>query len=462
MRKILLGILAFYCLSSPDYIMAGPFVAYSLKEAERRITVSGKTDQDVVNLGGITDLAGMVYYPDHHELIIVGKINDGKPPLYLDDLVVAMRALFIHKKYPLVSIDRTPETSQTKKQVVTFEGGLENTVLGKDMLEADVVLKKLALGKVTSPLSEVPSYLSLSVKDAEGGIKEDHVNSRFWFFPVNPALAVREGVFAIMNFGVGVETEVVYAETKGKKAKKLAAIRDEVGEEFAQKVAAHINNLSGHYPILARVRPIIAMVALAEGVRNIKAESALNFWLTAYEIPRVDTPQYYELLQMSQQLPHNHLTLILSGGMVVNPLVVRLEAGDVTALKEAVLNSRPAGNALTWHPPLEGWQLPGTEQIAPMPGTASAQSGKGGFTLDRIIIDSDLSVTFGPHAVYSTPLSLSSVPVPRFEIYDRILPAGGVQIAPKPQKKGSGGKELEDKVMKSRPTSGSRSWEVPD
>jgi len=51
--------------------------------------------------------------------------------------------------------------------------------------------------------------------------------------------------------------------------------------------------------------------------------------------------------------------LKLSGGVKMNALVLRLRDGDATALYDAVLNSRPLGNPLSWQIPLDGWTIPG-------------------------------------------------------------------------------------------------------
>ena len=56
--------------------------------------------------------------------------------------MVALRARFIHGKWPLVSIDPTEETKKTDMQIVRFEGGIEETQFGQDLFDADYRLKE--------------------------------------------------------------------------------------------------------------------------------------------------------------------------------------------------------------------------------------------------------------------------------------------------------------------------------
>ncbi len=366
----------------PSITYAGPFVAYSMKEAEKRLSDSGRGNSELIELGGITDLAGMVYDDKNKDLIIVGQINKGKPPITLDDLVVSMRAVFIYKKTPTVSIDKTPETITSKKQTVNYEGGIENTHLGKDMLDADILLKNLALGK--KEVQKVDSYVSLKANQSQEGKDEEYIASRFWFKNMTPSLAVREGVFAIMDMRVGIETEVVYAEDKGVPLQELPGIRDKIGDEFARQAIENLSDISQDFPVLTRAMPILALVSLAKGMETLQMDVQLDYWLHDYKVPCVETLKYYDLIEENREINGRNMLLTVSGGFDTNPLVIKLKKGNVTALKEAVLNSRPSGNALIWHPPLEGWQIPGVEDIE-YEQNASSSSRKNGFSLDSIL-----------------------------------------------------------------------------
>jgi len=361
---------------------AGPFVAYSLKESERQLKAGKRNDQLVVELGGITDIAGLVYDPATADVIIVGQINEGRPKIVLDDLVVAMRSVLVHHEYPLVSIDKTPQTPETKMQKVRFEGGIERTHLGATMLEADVVLKKLALDLLPGQLWGVDSYVAMSVQEAERVEDDDHIASRFWFKCDAPALAARDDVFAIMELGVSVETEVLAAEIDGKPVDDLSSIEDEIGTRFARQMEASLDDLATQYPVLGHARSILALVALVQGMETLGIRPELQYWLREHSVGRSDTPGEFSLLQVQREVKGRDMIMSVSGGFEINPMVVRLQSGEVGALKEAVLTSRPADNTLVWHPPLDGWQIPGTPELA-VPSTASSSSADSACMLER-------------------------------------------------------------------------------
>lgn len=450
MRKLRMIVCSmFIAIVFPHSSEAGLFVAYSMKEAQRRSAAAGQANPGIVELGGITDIAGMVHDKKNKDLVIVGQANEGRPKITLDDLVVAMRAGFVHNKTPLVSIERTPETVATRKQVIHWEGGIENTQIGKDMLEADVLLKEIALARVQADVWGVRSYFSMIAEQARKEKEEEHIASRFWFKNFRPSLAVREGVFAIMELDVGVETEVLFAEINGKRVQDLSGTRDEVGDTFAEQVAMNLSDLSVGYPVLARARPILALVSLAEGMKQLDVKSQLDFWLYEYKLPPVETPKYYELIEVNEEIEGRNLMLTVSGGIELNPIVVRLKKGYVSALKEAVLNSKPPGNVLIWHPPLEGWHIPGTEDIEMGQSLNSSSGRKGGFSVDRVLSKAGETSPAIGSGLYSSSLPPVRAEIPKFDVYGN-LPSqkvahdvGGVMLDGV-AKVGSGGKAQVD------------------
>ncbi len=399
-------------LLTPHLCEAASFVAYSLKEAERRLQgdSSARLARDLHSLGGITLIAGLVYDRATDDLIVVGQVDDRHPPITLDDFATVARAVFLHRKYPLVSIDRTPETATTRKQKVVFEGGVENTQLGADMLAADVLLKQIALDRVGAGIWGVESYVTLSAEAAEKSHRKDHISSRFWFIPRRPSLAVREDVFAIMDLDVGVETEVLGSVLNGKALKEASGSRDEAGDRFAQLLERNLADLSRDHPPLARVRPILALVALAEGIRGLGSQVNLEYWVKDYPVPVVETPGEYDLIETTRKLKGVDVSMLLSGGIELNPMVLRLESGDISALREAVLRSRPARDALSWQPPLDGWNIPGA-RTASSTLTAPSSPGKAaGFSLEKQFLNRGAAAPIPPSS------SLHMVPPPRASI----------------------------------------------
>jgi hypothetical protein len=341
---------------------ATSFLAYSFREAERRLRTPAGASAEVGELGGITHLVGILYDAETRDLILVGQVNPGEPPITLDDFVVALRALFIHKAWPLVSIDKTPETVRTGLQHVRFEGGIANSAFGKAVLDADVILKLLALHRLPE-IAGLQSYLALSVEAAKSHAgDQERVSTRFWFHPLGASFVTREGVFVVNEFAVGVHAQVVNAN--GAAVGTPAGVRDEPGERFAQALTTRFAAFSDARPEVRRLKPLFDLVALAKGVQALPSRPDLGYWLREYPVPRVETPSEYALLTRQETItrPDDAHVLTIDGGIALNPLVMRLEDGDVTALRDAVLRARPKAAALTWRLPLAGWQTPGTSQ----------------------------------------------------------------------------------------------------
>jgi len=63
--------------------------AISLRVLEQ--TLKAGSSQQAFKLCGITRLSGFVVDPDSKDIILVGKVDPSYPPLWADDLVVALR-----------------------------------------------------------------------------------------------------------------------------------------------------------------------------------------------------------------------------------------------------------------------------------------------------------------------------------------------------------------------------------
>lgn len=424
----------------PCIAEARSFVAYSMNVAENRLKGAGHSNDELQKLGNMSRIAGMVYDEKNRDLIIVGQVTAEEQEIKLDDFVTALRSVLVHKKYPLVSIDRTEETAETGKQKVYFEGGINNTGYGQHLLEADILLKKLALGLLPTELWGVESYFSMSldqIRDIHSD-KEDQVQSRFWFYPIKPSLAIREDVFAIRDLEIGVKTEVMYAQINGESIDDLSSVRDTVGDEFARRITTNFDDLRVSYPELARLKTLLDLVAIAKGIDELKLESDINYWLDDYELSEVTTPEQYELLKREEKVKIKNkykFMLEVSGGIDLDPIILRLQAGDVTALRDAVINSRPDRNTLTWRVPLEGWTIPGSpDEDSYDERDLFASKDRNGFSLNRKVHAAG-SQGIDPTMKTYNSINAHSVKMPSVSTYSSLIPkrhesvrVGGVML----------------------------------
>jgi hypothetical protein len=377
-------------------VRAESYVAYSLREAARLAQTDQKNDPKLTGLGGITRIAGFVYDRDGRDLILVGEIVADWPSARLDDLVLALRMRLVDDVWPLVSIDPLSDTPRTGLYYVVFHGPLAGTTFGEAMLECDILLKQYSLGAL-APIDPAKSYKDLSgqrlveaiqakglrvtstrwltpdksqatVKRMKGRAVRtvDVLQSRFWFEHQSgwDSLA-RDDVFCINDLRVTLAAKLDYAGNgQGGPQSPAAGRKDAAANAFATGFAQHLGELAGEYPRLKCLKILFDMMAVAEGVRELKERPNLEFLLNGYSVTAVPTAktvkaiEQYCVVERSDRVTQ---AVCLSGGIELRPEIKWLNEGDVSQLRKAVLQSRPGAQALTWPLDLAGWNMPNCE-----------------------------------------------------------------------------------------------------
>lgn len=355
-----LYIIVLICFIFTKEINATEYVAYSLNTAKSKIlsTPRGKDYREfhpsVFTLGGITTMRGLVYDTKNGDVILVGERSPNRAILTLDDFIVALRAKHVYGKWPSVSIDPTPETEETQMQTVRYEGGIENTQFGQDLFEADYRLKKIGMGFIQPGIDRFRNYwdlLTFEELKREVGSKRK-ICSRFWFYPILPSVTVREDLAAIKGLKVGVFTEVLSAEIDGKEVSNLSTFQDVPGSIFAKQISDNFEQLSKIHLSFSRVQGLNEMVALTKAIEEMETTPALSYWLQDYHIKRIPTKKKIETVKRKGVYSE------LSGGVQLMAIALRLRSGDVTALKEAVLKTRPNISCLSWRFIVDEWIIP--------------------------------------------------------------------------------------------------------
>ncbi|MCK4245543.1 MAG: tetratricopeptide repeat protein, partial [Candidatus Omnitrophica bacterium] len=254
-----------------------------------------------------------------------------------------------------------------------FEGGIENTEFGQDLFDADYRLKQIGMGLLPSGVPGLKTDWDLGMeraKEAPGGSYK--ISSRFWFYPVLPSVSVREDVVAIKGLKVGVFTEVLSAEIDGKKIEDLSTFQDKAGDRFAKAVSENFDGFARVHPSFSRLQGLDEMVALTRAMEEIEERPDLDWWLMEYQVNQVDTREELMVLKRREEyrVPvsggYYEGYWEVSGGVELMAIALRLKAGDVTALREAVLKTRPIGNPLSWTFSVDDWGITGPIQEADM------------------------------------------------------------------------------------------------
>lgn len=372
---------------------AGSMRAFSLRQADRMLEEGSTADQNLRTLGGITRITGMVFDRENADVILIGKVVEDLPPATLDDLVVALRCRLLKGQYPKVSIDMLEETQKTKLQEVRFEGGIERTQFGSDFLQSDVILKRYSL-HLLSQVQGLSSYLSLYEKAttkqmetsghpvevvtwlseeesrkaverlaAKTPSESETVQSRFWFHVMDDQSFIKEldDVYLIQELRLGVKAEPIHRSRADSSGKKTEQPKDEVGEEFARQFSEQYQKACNEHPALKRLKLLFELTCIAEGMANLgSSRPALDHLTHKYPVGPVETPEKYPLVQRVGEFHGKGevTTLVqLSGGIDMEAILLALEDGDVSALKMAVLESRPGPRSLCWTLPLDDWTM---------------------------------------------------------------------------------------------------------
>lgn len=373
---------------------AGEIRAFSLREANRQLSMGMDFHEQLKTIGGITRFAGMVYDQKTQDIILIGKVRKELPPVMLDDFIVALRSRLNGRAYPLVSIDRVGHTAKSGMQDVRFDGGIKGTQFGRDFLDSDIVLKHYSLD-LLEKIKGIDPYLRLyegttkekllqqnkqvekvkwfSEKDSKKIIdghkgktvrENSMAQSRFWFYvmPEESFIVEREGVYVIEGLRLGVRAETIVKKSTDNKGLTSNGGKDEVGERFARQFSDGFRRASEKHHALKRLKALFDLVAIAEGIAHLEKRPALQHLIHAYAVRNKATPERYRLVRRVGEFRTGDdkvaALVELSGGIKLEAILLALEDGDVSALRTVVLASRPSSNALSWKIPLASWEMP--------------------------------------------------------------------------------------------------------
>ncbi len=477
-----------------------PFIAYSLREACVQAR-AGRTTRELLGLGGLTRIGGMVYDRDSGDIILIGLAVPGQPEAGLDDLAVALRARLLYDEFPLVSIDPVEGTEKTKLQKVRFSGHLEDTPYGADFLKCDIVLKLYSLQRLKAVPSVRPYNLHLEddIRDSvrvagsqvvgihwltpEEGIKlsESHrgmavadsasYQARFWFYvrePYNVAYKPKREspeVFCIRELDLCVQSENILQDN--------LQLRDKARERFSEEMTAHFDEVCLEYPALKKLKVLYDLVAVADAIRTIKERPYLRYLLEEYRILPVRTDPNYKLQELYgfvERTDDLHHLLRISGGIELRPqteVVELLNEGEIMQLRSVVVNSRPSPGALTWRLPLDGWRMPNTRDLklwtVDQEGTpdgmlTGSRQGTGCSILSQSVILNPKAMAGGNAASRFSGFAPGHAPPPLRGVSMRMTVS---DESFKPMKETEADALRED-ILKSRPSSDALSWPAPE
>lgn len=346
-------------------------IALSLRAAESQ-AARGDVPHDVRNLGGMTRLLGAVHDPERQDVILVGEVRPGEVPLSIDELAVMLRACVTSDCAPLVSIDPAPDSEKTGLQSVRYEGGIADTNVGRILLEADAVLKKLALGDEGSGDRMFPSYFDLIADERDS---KRRVATRFWFFVPSSAVPAiwRQGAgdraVALLDLPIGVRTQMELAGARLAEPND----RDEAAERFVTGLNSQAEMLLKK-PEISRLQVMMGLAIIARKLANFRGNAALHHWTAVYRPAAVPTRRDFPLLSRHGRVRGDKgmdIALRIDGGVDLAQAFSGIEDGRAEWFGRFVLAARPSDGALLWPVPLGQW--PGARASGPLTEKATAE-----------------------------------------------------------------------------------------
>lgn len=268
---------------SPELIESSTARVLSLKHLDQAVKkaldAGNSVPEALKNLAGLQRIDIVRIDPANHDILIVGPaegfapdgsgqiagITTGRPPLQLDDLVVALRATMAGERDLGVSIDPTPEnlaklqsyvssnTSVTStanaqqrlrnmgkilgNQVISLWGVPEESHFALALVEADLRMKRIALGLDPSGVRRVTSHLTL-LRPQGNSLQ------RWWFMPFYEPIATNADrtVFEIKGQRAQLMAQEEISNADGQRAS--SAFTRKTTEKFAENFTEHFEELA--------------------------------------------------------------------------------------------------------------------------------------------------------------------------------------------------------------------------
>ena len=298
--------------------------------------------------GEITRITSVLFDEARGQLIFVGDAQAGQPPLILDDFVVALRATYVLKQDPAVSIG-TEASGIADYKKVRYDGGTANTSFGQTMFAADYALKTLSIGRdsTRTPVSlDLDGFKSV----VEWTVELDELvlgmlwNSRVWFVPGHVDIRKRQDGRGIL---VGDIPVVVLSESRF----YHRSLRQQGVETFASFLTKNYDALGARYPAVAKLAQLAQLVAVAKWMRDhrIPIDAA---WVEDYPLSWVITPTMVRAATARRDAtgPTGAVTFEMEGGVSFRePNDYGVDDAKVEAVEAQVLASRPVGaGAAAW------------------------------------------------------------------------------------------------------------------
>jgi hypothetical protein len=334
----LLHVLGWGSVQTADAASSGPpTVAVSLRILQERligIPRGGKIPEDIATFGGMTEICGYMIDEEKRDIILLGRADPSKPPLFFDDFVIALRNAWneyaersqntIIYSFPGCSIDPSPKVlakltsivsdvnngddpgsinrqitewhkTCRENQTVRVMGVPRETRFAGIMVQADYDMKGIADGSDSLEIPGFSGLMDLRIESARRSLKQTGQIevapaslNRFWFFPGEVVYEAIPEFALIEKCPVELLTEEEHVTKVGTTIGTGHA--DPLAAEFARNLTRMYSQVSKERPIYADLEGLFREVAVAKMMRHQMASSIsgldIDYLLKAHGVAR--------------------------------------------------------------------------------------------------------------------------------------------------------------------------------
>ena len=287
----------------------------SLKQLDEQLAeiakASGEVPAELKYLAGLTRIDYLVVDREARDIALVGPaeafapdlqgrmrgVASGRPVLNLEDLLVAWRTVYSGVTSVTCSIDPTPEglaafnavarqnlvtppnaigqlfntlTTKLGRQVVTVSGVSNDTHFAVVLVEADLRMKRIAIGKDPSGVRGVTSHLSLMRQG-------DAASSRWWFVPLYDPIETSEdrSLYHLSGQRLQLLGQDEFTNSQGQRSNtpfnKLGTTK------FVQQFTEKLPELAVAHPAFAELQNLFDWMVVCTLIRRHQLEASIQW-----------------------------------------------------------------------------------------------------------------------------------------------------------------------------------------
>ncbi len=266
--------------------------------------------------GGIARVIGYQIDRAADDVLLIGEVVPGAPPVTIDDIVVGVRSAWRERATPFCSLDPDP-ADVGGRQHVRVGGVPGDSGFALTMLDADYLMKRMCAGLEAV---DAPGYVSYPdrLRQAVGPERTQGGVNRFWFYPCplrsGDIERSPDGTLVLFSTGMQVMSEEMALSHEG----LLGTGRvDATADAWAAGLTSALPELEAVHASLHHLHGLFDLVLLARIWRTLEVESPWIQRLAALPYRTVTLPTSYAGLEVTVQTDPELGPYVLRGGVHV-------------------------------------------------------------------------------------------------------------------------------------------------